>query len=41
MRLPCAVRDRKADWIQEPAGRFSAMAKRARDQRAVHPETVR
>jgi 2-dehydro-3-deoxyphosphogluconate aldolase/(4S)-4-hydroxy-2-oxoglutarate aldolase len=28
-----AVRDRKADWIQEPAGRFSAMVKRARGQK--------
>ena len=28
-----AVRDRKADWIQELAGRFSAMVKRARGQK--------
>jgi len=36
-----AVRRRKADWIQELAGRFNVMVKRARDQRAGYPETVR
>lgn len=36
-----AVRHRKADWIQELAGRFNVMVKRARDQRAGYPETVR
>lgn len=36
-----AVRHRKADWIHELAGRFNETVKRARDQRAGYPETVR
>jgi len=36
-----AVRDHKADWIQELARRFNVMVKRARDQRALHPESTR
>jgi 2-dehydro-3-deoxyphosphogluconate aldolase / (4S)-4-hydroxy-2-oxoglutarate aldolase len=36
-----AVCHRKADWIQELAGRFNVMVKRARDQRAGYPEPVR
>jgi 2-dehydro-3-deoxyphosphogluconate aldolase/(4S)-4-hydroxy-2-oxoglutarate aldolase len=31
-----AVRDRKADWIQELARRFNVMVKQARDRRAAH-----
>ena len=35
-----AVRDRKADWIQELARRFNVMVKRAREQRAAHPASA-
>jgi 2-dehydro-3-deoxyphosphogluconate aldolase/(4S)-4-hydroxy-2-oxoglutarate aldolase len=31
-----AVRDRKADWIQELSRRFNAMVKNAREKRAAH-----
>jgi hypothetical protein len=32
---------RDADWIQELAERFIAAVKRARDQRAGYPESLR
>lgn len=36
-----AVRKRNAEWIQELAGRFNAMVKRSRDQRAGFPQPAR
>ncbi len=35
-----AVRERKADWIQELARRYLVMVKKAREQRQAHPESA-
>lgn len=35
-----AVRERKADWIQELARRYLLMVKKSREQRQAHPESA-